>query len=130
MKLNARQKHQAISPASDPANRAVTTLSINEDSYDHTISLQFNTLLYKTLHNMIDSAYTAGDFTYTSVADFIRAALDAYRNDMPLTEMDTKGERRNISVRVTRQQYDFYKSLPNRLRRKLLERAVRSLMKT
>jgi hypothetical protein len=48
---------------------------------------------------------------------------------MPLTELDNDGDRRNISLRVTKKQHNFYKSLPNRLRRKLLERAVRSFMK-
>lgn len=129
MKLNARKKHQEIPPITSPTSDPVSTLSTKEDIYDHAISLQFNTLLYTTLQNMINNAYTAGDFTYTSVADFIRAALDAYQNGMPLTEMDTNGDRRNISLRVTKKQHDFYKSLPNRLRRKLLERAVRSFVK-
>ena len=129
MKLNARKKHQEISPSTSEPVEPVSSSPAKEDIYDHAISLQFNTLLYTTLQNMIDNAYTAGDFTYTSVADFIRAALDAYQEEMPLTEMDVNGDRRNISLRVTKKQHDFYKSLPNRLRRKLLERAVRSFMK-
>lgn len=130
MDLKARRKKQTIpsSPASSTVEPASAT-STKENAYDHTLSLQFNTLLYTTLQNMVDNAYTAGDFTYTSVADFIRAALDAYQSGMTLTEMDTHGDQRNISLRVTKRQHDFYKSLPNRLRRKLLERAVRSFIK-
>jgi hypothetical protein len=129
MKLNARKKHQETAPSVAPMVKSVSPPPAKEDIYDHVISLQFNTLLYTTLQNMIDNAYTAGDFTYTSVANFIRAALDAYQNGMPLTELDNDGDRRNISLRVTKKQHNFYKSLPNRLRRKLLERAVRSFMK-
>jgi hypothetical protein len=124
MELKARQKKNTVEVA--PSYQAPP---INETHYSQSISMQFNTLLYATLQNMVENAHTAGDFTYTSVADVIRGALEAYAEGMSLSELNREGERRNISVRVTQKQYDFYQSLPNRLRRKLVERAVRSFIK-
>jgi hypothetical protein len=79
---------------------------------------------------MIDGAHASNDFTHTSVADVLRAALVAYQEGIELTELDEPGEKRNISLRVTKSQYEFYQSWPKRLRRKLLERAVRSFLKS
>jgi hypothetical protein len=101
-----------------------------ETAYSEVISIQFNTLLYTTLQAMIDGAHASNDFTHTSVADVLRAALVAYQEGIELTELDEPGEKRNISLRVTKSQYEFYQSWPKRLRRKLLERAVRSFLKS
>ena len=127
MELKARQKSKKV-PNPSPVNENPKPLT-QDATYDHSIALQFNTLLYTTLQNMITSAHTANDFTYTSVADVIRTALQAYADGMELTELDEKGDRRNISIRMTKSQYDFYKSLPNRMGRKLVERAVRTFLK-
>lgn len=124
MELKARRKKQQ-SPQPVVSQLSATT----EETYSETISLQFNTLLYTTLQNMIDGAHVSNDFTYTSVADVIRAALIAYQEGMELTELDQAGDKRNISLRITKSQYEFYQSWPKRLRRKLLERAVRSFLK-
>ena len=43
----------------------------------HSITVRYDTLLYDTLQNMIRSSHTAQDFTYASLADFVRAALDS-----------------------------------------------------
>jgi len=40
---------------------------------------------------MVRVAHTAQDFTYTSIADVIRAALGKYQQEMRLTEMDELG---------------------------------------
>ena len=127
MELKARQKNKKA-PKLEPVPEAPKPSPLVA-THDYTITLQFNTLLYMTLQNMISSAHTANDFTYTSVADVIRTALQAYADGMELTELDEKGDRRNISIRMTKSQYDFYKSLPNRMGRKLVERAVRTFLK-
>jgi hypothetical protein len=43
---------------------------------------------------MIRSSHAAQDFTYPSLADFIRAALQAYKDGMVLTELDQNGPKR------------------------------------
>ena len=97
--------------------------------YPHSITIQCNTLLYKTLQNMITSAHAAGDFTYASASDIIRAAIQAYKDGMQLTTLDEDGDREYTSVRLTAEQHQFYKSLPNGLKRKIIERAIRSYLK-
>ncbi len=127
MELKARQKSKKA-PNPQPVNETPLP-SPSETTHNYTITLQFNTLLYTTLQNMITSAHTANDFTYASVTDVIRTALQSYADGMELTELDEKGERRNISIRLTKSQYDFYKSLPNRMGRKIVERTVRTFLK-
>jgi hypothetical protein len=78
---------------------------------------------------MIRSSHTAQDFTYPSLADFIRAALKACKDGMVLTEQDQDGPELETSLRVDRELWIFYKSLPSRLRAKILERVIRTFMK-
>ena len=129
MELKARRKAKKVEPAEPVIVSPQASPDLPETTHAYTISLQFNTLLYTTLQNMISSAHTAHDFTYASVADVIRAALSAYQDGMELTELDEAGERRNISIRLTKNQFDFYKSLPHRMGRKIVERAVRTFLK-
>jgi hypothetical protein len=81
MELRARNKRKevlgplATAPVTAADNRA------EKDTPRYSITVRYDTLLYDTLQNMIRSAHTAQDFTYTSLADFIRAALRAYNAD-------------------------------------------------
>jgi hypothetical protein len=95
----------------------------------YSITVRYDTLLYDTLQNMIRSSHTAQDFTYTSLADFIRAALRAYKEGMKLTEQDQSGPKLETSLRVDRELWLFYKALPGRMRSKILERIIRTFMK-
>ena len=79
---------------------------------------------------MLTAAHTVEDFTYVSVSDFIRAALLAYQDGMPLTELDKKGEPKiSTTIRVDGELKAFYRSLPDRLRSQLVERAIRTFLK-
>jgi hypothetical protein len=78
---------------------------------------------------MIRSSHTAQDFTYASLADFIRVALRAYKDGMALTELDQGGQKLETSLRVDRDLWLFYKSLPGRMRSKILERVMRTFLK-
>ena len=129
MELRARKKRKEVlgplSAAPVPAgeNRA------EKDTPRYSITVRYDTLLYDTLQNMIHSAHTAQDFTYTSLADFIRAALRAHKDGMILTELDQNGPKVETSLRVERDLWLFYKSLPGRMRSKILERAIRTFMR-
>jgi cellulose biosynthesis protein BcsQ len=101
----------------------------NQHNYTQSLSIRCNTLLYTTIQNWLTVAHTAQDFTYTSVADVIRAALEAYRNGLPLTELDQTGDCKQTTIRVTKTQADFYRGLPSQMRRKILERAIRTFIK-
>jgi|SRR5713226_6259438 len=98
-------------------------------AHQEVILVRCNTLLYETIKNMVFSAHTAQDFTFASPTDFIRSALEVYRDGMELTELDEKGEKTTTTVRVDRATKQFHSSLPDRLRSKLTERAIRTFMK-
>ena len=100
-----------------------------KSSYTHLITIQCNILLYTTLQNTIQAMHTAGDFTYTSVADLIRSALMAYQKGMKLTETPTTGAKKQTSIRVNESLCQFYKGLPDQMRSKILERVIRTFMK-
>jgi predicted transcriptional regulator len=48
---------------------------------------------------------------------------------MVLTELDQKGEKTALTIRTDPDLKHFYTSLPDRLRTKILERAIRTYMK-
>ncbi len=79
------QKKQATQPISTPVEPAQHE---TPKSYEHSITIQCNALLYNTLQNKIKALHTGNDFTYTSVTDLIRAALLAYQSGMELTEIE------------------------------------------
>jgi hypothetical protein len=136
MELRARnigKKRQEKGRAPRAQRPAAPVASVKEEAAregsHYSITVRYGTLLYDTLQNMIRSSHTAQDFTYTSPADFIRAALRAYKDGMVLTELDQSGPKLETSLRVDRELWLFYKSLPGRMRSKILERVIRTFMK-
>lgn len=129
MELRARNTRKAgvVPPSTMPM--AGGESRAEKDIARYSITVRYDTLLYDTLQNMIRSAHTAQDFTYTSMADYIRAALVAYKDGMVLTELDQNGPKMETSLRVDKELWLFYKSLPGRMRSKILERAIRTFMK-
>ena len=129
MDLKAKRKKPNIpqSPAVLVSSEAV--LSEGSNQYEHSITIQCNTLLYTTLQNTLKAMHTGNDFTYTSVTDLIRAALKAYQSGMELTEIEQSGKKKQTSIRVDDSLYKFYKSLPNQLRTKIIEKAIRTYIK-
>jgi uncharacterized protein (DUF4415 family) len=129
VELRARNKRTdaGVPPSAMPIAEGAS--QADKDSAWHSITVRYDTLLYDTLQNMILSSHTAQDFTYTSIADFIRAALRAYKDGMVLTELDRNGPKTETSIRVDQDLWLFYKSLPRRMRTKILERAIRTFMK-
>ena len=140
MRLSAREKRQtAVSvekqaeeskqPQGTPKGAQLTGSKAPVGAYSENIYIRCNTMLYHTLQNMVTTAHAAGDFTYVSVADLIRSALGAYASGMGLTELDQPGEKIATTIRVNKGLRDFYGSLPNRLRAKIIERAIRTFIK-
>lgn len=129
MDLRAKKKNlkkTTTIPISPPVETAKSEPS---NIYEHSITIQCNALLYNTLQNTIKALHTGNDFTYTSVTDLIRAALKAYQSGMELTELEQPGKKKQTSIRVDDSLYKFYKSLPNQLRTKILEKAIRTFIK-
>ena len=129
MELRARNTKPEAGGPSSAVPVAEVANQAEKDTARYSITVRYDTLLYYTLQNMIRSAHTAQDFTYTSMADFIRAALRAYKDGMVLTELEHKGPKTETSLRMDRDLWLFYKSLPGRMRAKILERVIRTFMK-
>ncbi len=129
MDLKAKKKQRTLAqkPPASPAFQSVSPSPNN--TYTHSLTIQCNALLYTTMQNMVKAAHTANDFTYTSVTDVLRSALQAYQSGMELTELEEPGQKKQTSIRVSNSLYNFYKSLPNQMRTKLIERAIRTFLK-
>ncbi len=128
MELQARKKNRAVAePSLTAPGRRQETARVG--GYNAVISIRCDTLLYNTIQSMVTASHAAQDFTYSSPSDVLRAALQAYKDGMELTALDEKGEKLGTTIRVDRATKDFYTSLPNRMRTKILERAIRTFMK-
>lgn len=123
----AKPVKKAVAPTNGAGERQRQTPT--EKPVSELIQIYYNTLHYNTLQNTITAQHNAGDFTYTSISDLIRAALEAYKNGMPLTELDAKGGKKLLPVRVDEELKAFFDSLPNRMKSKITERAVRTFIK-
>ena len=132
MKIKAREKQkqsptkEADSSTKQPREQRAKAES---KSYPYPITIQCNTLLYTTIQNTVKTMHTANDFTYTSVTDVIRAAIKAYQEGMELTELERKGKKKQTSIRLEETSYNFYKELPDQMRTKIIERAIRTFLK-
>ncbi|MCP4369443.1 MAG: hypothetical protein GY797_15220 [Deltaproteobacteria bacterium] len=131
MKLKATSKQQKKRKKPKTKNSPASTLieTKPEKTKNKTLNFQINAILYNTIQNIISSLHTSQDFTYVSSTDFIRKALNAYKEGMELTELDEKGEKINTSIRVDQELKDFYSNLPDRMRSKLIERSIRTYIK-
>ena len=128
MDLKAKNKKKVSQE--QPISLPVETVRFESNNqYKHSITIQCNTLLYTTLQNILKAMHTGNDFTYTSVTDIIRAALKAYQEGMELTEIEQFGLKKQTSIRVDDSLFKFYKSLPDQLRTKILEKAIRTYIK-
>lgn len=139
MEIRARKKKPASTPAKARPRQAkkpapqIASAPEPEPKragvYREVIGIRCNSMLYNSIQNMLSAAHAAQDFTYTSAVDFIRSALQAYKDGMVLTELDQKGEKTALTIRTDPELKHFYTSLPDRLRSKILERAIRTYMK-
>jgi hypothetical protein len=138
MEIRARKKKPEAAPkarprqAGKPSPRLVPAPAPEPKragAYREVIGIRCHTMLYNSIQNMLSASHAAQDFTYTSAVDFIRSALQAYKDGMVLTELDQKGEKTALTIRTDAELKNFYTSLPDRFRTKILERAIRTYMK-
>lgn len=101
----------------------------DQKKFTEAVTVRYGTALYGTIQNIIESAHAAQDFTYTSPADLIRAALQAYKEGMELTELAVQGDKTETTLRMPSDLKNFYQSLPARMRTQILERAIRTFIK-
>lgn len=94
---------------------------------DYVIALRVNALLYNTLQNYLFAMHNVSDYTFTSISDVLRHILLQIEGG----ELQNKGAIRcddktyvDVTVRVTEKQKIFWSSLPNRLKRVIMEKAI------
>lgn len=125
----------ALPPTAPELNTQVLTKSLakTEDTqpntYTRTLGIPCNLTLYASMQNKVEALHRKNDYSFTSVTDVIREALKAYQNGMKLTELSQPGKKKQTSIRVDDSLYKFYKSLPNQLRTKIIEKAIRTYIK-
>jgi hypothetical protein len=96
------------------------------------ISLRINTLLYDTLHNYLLAMHNVSDYTFSSISDVLRYIIvqieeNGFSTDQIINDKET--DYTEIIVRVTHKQKQFWQGLPNRNRRKIMEKAILAFTK-
>jgi hypothetical protein len=125
----AENKQAMLRDVSQDATQAIRD-KVGSQGFRYSITVRYGTVLYDTIQNAVDSAHATQDFTFVSPSDFVRAALRAYKEGMSLTELDIPGAKRETKLRVDDELYQFYQELPRGMRSRLLERAIRTYIKT
>jgi len=94
---------------------------------DCVLALRIDTLLYNTLHNYLSAMHLVSDYTFSSISDILRHVLLQVENG----ELQSKGITLSnnktyieITIRVNDNQKKFWSSLPNRLKRSIMEKAI------
>ena len=96
------------------------------------ISLRINTLLYDTLHNYLLAMHNVSEYTFSSISDVLRYIIvqieeNGFSTDQIINDKET--DYTEIIVRVTHKQKQFWQGLPNRNRRKIMEKAILAFTK-
>lgn len=94
---------------------------------DCIISLRINTLLYNTLHNYLSAMHNVADYTFSSISDILRhVILKIEKGELPTKEATISNDKTyiEITIRVSEQQKKFWTSLPIRLKRTIMEKAI------
>ncbi len=96
------------------------------------ISLRINTLLYDTLYNYLLAMHNVSDYTFSSISDLLRYIIvqieeNGFSTDQIINDKET--DYTEIIVRVTHKQKQFWQGLPNRNRRKIMEKAILAFTK-
>lgn len=137
MEIIARKKSKNRVIAKDHAiTENAETFKLNSKTYNVVLSehiaVRINTTLYNILTNYITSAHIIMDYKYQSVSDIIRAALQKFKEGMHLTEIDEKKQGIQListTIRIDNELKQFWETLPDRNRRRILERAIRTYLK-
>lgn len=97
------------------------------DKKSYSISLRINTLLYDTLHHYLLSMHNVSDYKFSSISDVLRHIITQIAEKGFSTDQliqDKESEYTEIIIRVTRKQKLFWKDLPDRNKRKIMEKAI------
>jgi len=124
-------KNKSLEKSSKKIDLPSNTENINNKK-NCIISLRINTLLYDTLHNYLLAMHNVSDYTFSSISDVLRYIIvqieeNGFSTDQIINDKET--DYTEIIVRVTQKQKQFWQGLPNRNRRKIMEKAILAFTK-
>jgi hypothetical protein len=122
-----------IPPATKVSNKSnsVVTHNVSNDIQLNSckITVRISILLIDKLKNIVISNKAGGNFEYTNASDFMRNALNAYKNGMTLIAQRTNDDKKETSFRVSKELKDFYCNLPQNAKSEIIERAINTYIK-
>lgn len=122
-----------IPPATKVSNKSnsVVTHNVSNDIQLNSckITVRISILLIDKLKNIVISNKSGGNFEYTNASDFMRNALNAYKNGMTLIAQRTNDDKKETSFRVSKELKDFYCNLPQNAKSEIIERAINTYIK-
>jgi hypothetical protein len=113
--------------------QARSSKSLNKKNHDGLpkknciVALRIDTLLYNTLHNYLSAMHNVSDYTFSSVSDILRHILLQIENGTLPNKGVIRSDNKtyiDITIRVNDNQKKFWSSLPNRLKRMIMEKAI------
>ena len=118
---------EILAAKKQPTKTTIATTTSLHKKADR-ISIRINAMLYNTMQNYLSSMQSVGDYSYSSISDILRKVLlQMEQKQLPpdvSNLQESNAQYIEIVLRVTSQQKQFWQSLPNRSRRKILEKAV------
>lgn len=129
MDKDLRSRERSKKQIPDTPLHADLPVGVSTETLSEKINVRINASLYGQIQNMIRGQHTAGDFSYRSSNAVIRAAIEAHRDGMKLTSLDTPGKKYiSTTLRVSEATHNFFKDLPDGAKRIIVERAVRTYL--
>lgn len=137
-KTTARRRMIGRRPGQDAGDREAENLPTKQplvsrdtqptDEHVYDLPVSVPGLLRETIQEVIDAAQAAGDYTYVSFSDFVRAAIREHIEDPRLLAQaqEDGGRHKRTSVRCDKEIMDQWHSWPERARRQILERVLRT----
>lgn len=135
MKLNAaakaaKPKKQAKEREKPQGNNERPDLS-ETTGKNVRVPLRLNDDICLEVNEAIEGMKATGDYSYLSLSDVVRESLRAYMNEnIVLRDTAPKGRDSCRTVSFDPELHDFYKSLPNRGKKDILERCIINFMKS
>lgn len=98
-----------------------------DNKLTHKLAIRLNTTLHNTIHNYLEAMHSAGDYSYSSMADILRKVLSSMEDNSlkyNIIKAPISDEYIELTLRCTDSQKQFWKSLPSGNKVRILEKAI------
>ena len=97
-----------------------------EEEFITTISIHLEPNLFMMIEQMLESRQIAGDYSWSSVADFIREAILDYAQGINLEAQAIGKRTKRFSLRAGKTVVNYWESFPKRKKAEILDRILRT----